>query len=131
VGIPHAQPILEVAANIGLACFVVAALGSVAAVVVRFRRSRGEERQQLKWLVYATAVLLVVNVLPMPGRLVLDGTLELEVRDDGAGLSAGYQTGIGLASMRERAAELGGSCTIQPSLSGGTRVLARFPVPPP
>jgi signal transduction histidine kinase len=64
-------------------------------------------------------------------RLVLDGNLQLEVRDDGAGLPAGYKTGIGLASMRERAAELGGSCTIQPGPAGGTRVLARFPLPPP
>jgi signal transduction histidine kinase len=64
-------------------------------------------------------------------RLALDGNLQLEVRDDGAGLPAGYQTGIGLASMRERAAELGGSCTIQPGPAGGTRVLARFPLPAP
>ena len=64
-------------------------------------------------------------------RLVLDGNLQLEVRDDGAGLPAGYQAGIGLASMRERAAELGGSCTIQPGPAGGTRVLAHFPVPRP
>jgi two-component system NarL family sensor kinase len=62
---------------------------------------------------------------------VLDGVLQLEVRDDGAGLPAGYQAGIGLASMRERAAELGGSCTIQPGPAGGTRVLARFPLPAP
>jgi signal transduction histidine kinase len=64
-------------------------------------------------------------------RLVLDGNLQLEVRDDGAGLPAGYKTGIGLASLRERAAELGGSCTIQPGPAGGTRVLAHFPVPRP
>jgi two-component system, NarL family, sensor kinase len=64
-------------------------------------------------------------------RLVLDGNLQLEVRDDGAGLPTGYKTGIGLASMRERAAELGGSCTIQPGPAGGTRVLARFPLPAP
>jgi two-component system NarL family sensor kinase len=30
--------------------------------------------------------------------------------------------------MRERAAELGGSCQIGPGPEGGTRVLARLPI---
>jgi hypothetical protein len=37
------------------------ALGSL---VIRFRRSRGEERQQLKWFTYAVALLLPGVVLP-------------------------------------------------------------------
>ena len=45
--------------NITLGLLVVAA---VVSLVVRFRRSRGEERLQLKWFTYAAAVLPVVLV---------------------------------------------------------------------
>ena len=37
---------------------VIGCVGAVAAVVVRFRRSRGTERQQIKWFLYATAPIL-------------------------------------------------------------------------
>ena len=35
-------------------------LASGAAVIVRFRRSRGEERQQIKWFAYAVAVMVIL-----------------------------------------------------------------------
>ncbi|MBI4494690.1 MAG: hypothetical protein HY690_18085 [Chloroflexi bacterium] len=63
-------------------------------------------------------------------RLALADALELEIVDDGIGLPANPRAGVGLASMRERAAELGGTCTIEPTSVGGTRVLARLPIPP-
>jgi two-component system NarL family sensor kinase len=64
-------------------------------------------------------------------RLTLDGALQLEVSDDGRGLPVGYRAGVGLASMRERAAELGGTCTVEPASGGGTRVHAHLPMPVP
>jgi len=63
-------------------------------------------------------------------RFVLNGALELEVLDDGKGLSADARAGVGLAAMRERAAELGGSVAVESS-DAGTRVWARLPVPEP
>jgi signal transduction histidine kinase len=48
--------------------------------------------------------------------------------DDGQGLSAQQQSGVGLQSMRERAAELNGSCTIEPRSEGGTKVVAQLPL---
>jgi signal transduction histidine kinase len=57
--------------------------------------------------------------------------LTVEVSDDGRGFRNGARSGVGLASMRERAAELGGLCTVQPGAGGGTRVLARLPLHSP
>jgi signal transduction histidine kinase len=56
------------------------------------------------------------------------GTLCVEVIDDGCGLPAVRQAGVGLQSMRERAAELGGVCVIEAAATGGTRVAARLPI---
>jgi two-component system NarL family sensor kinase len=56
-------------------------------------------------------------------------TLQLEVRDAGVGPSTTPQTGVGLQSMRERAAELGGVCEVGPGADGGTLVRAVLPLP--
>jgi signal transduction histidine kinase len=61
-------------------------------------------------------------------RLVLDEGLQVEVRDDGHGLPAERRAGVGLDSMRERAAEVGGVCRIDTWPGGGVRVSAHLPV---
>jgi signal transduction histidine kinase len=53
-------------------------------------------------------------------------TLRLEIADNGGGLSAG-SSGIGLHTMRERAAEVGGTCEISERTGGGTLVVATLP----
>jgi two-component system, NarL family, sensor kinase len=61
-------------------------------------------------------------------RIALNGALELEVADDGRGIRADARANVGLGSMRERAAELGGTLTISRRPGGGTRVHATIPV---
>jgi signal transduction histidine kinase len=60
--------------------------------------------------------------------LQLDGGLVLEVADDGVGLADGARMGIGLRSMRERAAELGGSFAVDREAGGGACIRVRLPV---
>ena len=64
-------------------------------------------------------------------RLSAGDELELEITDDGIGLPEDRHAGVGLFSMRERAAELGGTCESERLPTGGTRVLARLPLPAP
>jgi signal transduction histidine kinase len=47
--------------------------------------------------------------------------------DDGAGLPNPHHAGVGLASMRERAEELGGTCFINSRQPNGVQVMAQFP----
>ena len=73
-------------------------VGAGAAVVVRFRRSRGVERQQMKWFVYAVALMLLV---PTEGFLPgIFGSVAL-----GAVL-IGLPTAIGIAVLRHRLYEI-------------------------
>jgi signal transduction histidine kinase len=56
-------------------------------------------------------------------------TLQIEISDDGRGLPQSVQPGVGLASMRERAEELGGRLVVEAAATIGTRVCAELPIP--
>ncbi|RIK22532.1 MAG: hypothetical protein DCC51_04945 [Anaerolineae bacterium] len=60
--------------------------------------------------------------------LQLGRELDIEVSDDGRGINGGRQGGLGLRSMRERAAELGGNVTVSRRPEGGTKVRASLPL---
>jgi signal transduction histidine kinase len=54
--------------------------------------------------------------------------LRFEVADDGAGLPAGYLEGVGIANMRDRMADVGGSMTLESLAGQGTTVTGTVPL---
>jgi signal transduction histidine kinase len=54
--------------------------------------------------------------------------MKLEITDDGVGIPEEHTAGVGLFSMSERAAELGGTCVVERLPECGTRVLVRLPL---
>jgi signal transduction histidine kinase len=61
-------------------------------------------------------------------KLTVAERLELEISDDGRGIPAGAGAGVGLLSMRERAAELGGACQISSTQGAGTAIRVWLPL---
>ncbi len=125
--------------DMGLAGALRAQAAEFAASELRFSVSVPESRPLLPAAVevacYRIAQEAITNVVKhaQAQSCLLSLTLEpaavvLEVSDDGRGLPAERRAGVGLGSMRERAEELGGQCSIEPGLAGGTRVLARLPI---
>lgn len=61
--------------------------------------------------------------------LSMDNALQIIIQDDGVGLPATTRSGVGLQSMRERATEVGGVCTIATAPEGGVIVRLALPLP--
>ena len=85
---------------------------------------------------YHIAHEAVTNVVRHAGasncsmRIALDeeaDVVHLEVEDDGRGVGEDHKAGVGTHSMRERAEELGGRCTIQALPLRGTLVSVQLP----
>jgi hypothetical protein len=60
-GIPGAEDALLLLAQIALGLLAVTWVASVLSLVVRYRRSGSLERQQIRWLIFSVAVLLVTQ----------------------------------------------------------------------
>jgi hypothetical protein len=89
---------LQAFAVLGGGALVVGTVGAVSSVVVRFRRSRGTERQQLKWFLYAAAPIVAfpaIESLP----LIVSGLLT-------GWVLVGLPTAIGIAVLRYRLYEI-------------------------
>jgi signal transduction histidine kinase len=77
-------------------------------------------------LKHANATSVSLRLSSQPGEVLL------EVSDDGSGFdpqAASQSGGLGLASMRERAARMGGTLDVQSAPGRGTTISARLPIP--
>lgn len=70
LGSPATEPVGSLLIGGGMLAGIAAGFGSATSLVVRFRRARGVERQQLKWL-----CLIVVGVASVIGGLLLIAAL--------------------------------------------------------
>lgn len=98
----------------------------------------GELPAAVEVAAYRVVTEAVTNTVRHAGASRCDVTLRaqdvlvVEVTDDGIGLPTHHQNGgIGLATMRERAEELGGTLTAGRLPGGGTRVRAELPLAAP
>ncbi|MDP9075282.1 MAG: histidine kinase, partial [Actinomycetota bacterium] len=85
---------------------------------------------------YRTAVEAIANTVrhahaqrcSVRLQLLAANELRVDIEDDGHSGGA-WVPGVGIASMRERAEELGGTFTAGPVAGGGARVVASLPLP--
>ena len=70
LGIESVAAIFPVVENVGMTLLMAAVLASVASLIVRFRWSRGDERQQLKWFAYSAALLAISIMLGLMSNFV-------------------------------------------------------------
>jgi hypothetical protein len=117
-GIEAAREVLELLGTIGFFLLPLCFVASAVSMLIRFRHSRGIERQQLKWFVSAAAILavtfaatavpwFVVGVLLGQGAPFLSGqrtpSLALKVTQDITSITfAGLPLAAGIAILRYR-----------------------------
>jgi hypothetical protein len=63
-------PWLTNAANVGFPLLALCILASVVSLVLRYRRSRGEEREQIKWIAFAASVVGLLFLIGIVNTLI-------------------------------------------------------------
>jgi signal transduction histidine kinase len=104
IGIEGLRGVVLVAYAVGFPLFGAMILASGASLVVRYRRARGEERHQIKWFVFAAALLATWFVLTLAQEL-----LNLPAIDDSLlgtvvtmAVIAGIPVAAGIAILKYR-----------------------------
>ena len=92
-GLAHVEEMPVVLGVLSVPLFI-GCVGAVAAVVVRFRRSSGVERQQVKWFLYAAAPILTFPIMDYLPGIVSDLVF--------GWMLVGLPAAIGIAVLRYR-----------------------------
>ena len=107
-GIAGAERLLSAADWLGFALTAVAVAGAGAAVIVRLRRSRGVERQQLKWFAYVASLLVLGLTAATSTALTADSSTWSQVIGPAGWFTAlamvaiGIPVATGVAVLRHR-----------------------------
>jgi hypothetical protein len=99
-GVPGAAPLMAIVNTVSHLVFILTALVAVVAVIGRFVRARGEQRQQLKWFAYGVALaalLIAGSIVLLPERA---GNLAF------AAAFASLPLGAGIAVLRYRLTDI-------------------------
>lgn len=94
-GVPALGPLLGMLGLLSNALVVLLGLGALLAVFLRFWRSQGIERQQMKWFALGAAILVIAITLNL-----------LLVPDDTSGVQLGFAIGFGVLPFSIGAAVL-------------------------
>jgi hypothetical protein len=97
-----AAPLVEAVANAGVVLLFLAVLAAAGSLLARFRRSRGQQRQQLKWLAYGGAFLAAIIVADL---VSLDPPGLWDIALETLSFAALY-LGVGVAVLRYRLYEI-------------------------
>ncbi len=103
LGIGRLRPVLDLLDWVTTVALLLPVFAGVASLLVRFRRSGGDERQQIKWLLYAAAALPAwfgINPLLYAAFPALSELVAFELVDNL--LFAGIPIAIGIAILRYR-----------------------------
>jgi hypothetical protein len=103
LGIPTAEDVLTVLGLAMFLLFIPLALAAQASLVVRFRRARGDERQQLKWLAYAiVSFAAYLLLLPLSLLVLREGPSEFVADLLGTVPLLAVPVALGVAVLRYR-----------------------------
>jgi signal transduction histidine kinase len=99
LGIEAAAPLLGPLAFVGMIGLFLSIVAALVAAVLRFRRSRSEERQQLKWFATATVITVAAFFSSLPAALV-SSTLQGVLQTAGVLAWATLPLAAGIAILR-------------------------------
>ena len=73
IGVEALGGVTSLAQAVGFIGLLPALAVSIVALVLRYRRSKGDERQQIRWLVYVVAVVALLILVGIVGDLLAEG----------------------------------------------------------